>query len=194
MKGGRAVADAAPSPTPVAGAEDSDDSYIRFVETTKTSLFSYAVAVTGSVHLARDVLQDAYIEVFKRWDGLRREQPDGTGLIRREYVFTIIQNKFRDHLRSSSKREAREDKWASEAQLSGQNGTGDDPLYEQMARELWAAVRELDPTQQSLIYLVYVDGLSITKAGERLGLATTTARRRHERALDSLRSTISGEG
>jgi RNA polymerase sigma factor (sigma-70 family) len=176
------------------GANSDHTSYIRFVENTQTSLYAYAMSMTGSKHLAEDVLQDAYIEIFKRWDELRQEHPDSKGGIKRPYVTKIIRNKYRDLLRSELRRDARNEKWTSQTlPLAVQALPDSECIFDQTARELWVAVGELDQTQQSLIFLVYVDEKSITKAAEELGLKTTTARRYHNKALERLRTLISGE-
>ncbi|MFG2825289.1 RNA polymerase sigma factor [Kitasatospora sp. NPDC048365] len=179
----------------LAGTDEPDEAaYVRFVETTKTSLFAYAVGLTGSRHLADDILQDAFVEVFKRWPDLRRDHADSNGLISRSYVFTIILNKYRDHLRRVMRDDTRMDTWVSQTlPLAIEVIPEEECIFDQTARELWAAVGELDPTQQDLIFRVYVEGKSLTKAAQEIGMTTTTARRRHTEALARLRSLIGGE-
>ncbi|MET7938415.1 sigma-70 family RNA polymerase sigma factor [Streptomyces sp. NPDC005322] len=188
------MADAAPSPIFDESEDSDEEAFIRFVETAKTSLYAYAVRLTGSKLLAYDILQDAFIEVFKRWSTLRKEHPDGKGLIPRTYVIQIIRNKYRDYLRSWLRREARNEKWVSQTlPLVVQALPDSECIFNQTARELWAAVGELDPTQQLLIILIYVQEKSITKAAEEIGMPLTTARRRHNEALTQLRSLIGSE-
>ncbi|MFJ2191639.1 RNA polymerase sigma factor [Kitasatospora sp. NPDC087861] len=189
------MTDTTPSPTSVGFAEPDGAAFIRFVETARTSLYACAVRVTGNKHLASDILQEALVECFKRWPTLRAECPDDNGLIQSPYVFEIIRNKYRDYLRSLGRRETRNEKWVSQTlPLVVQVLPDSECIFNQTARELWAAVGELDPTQQLLIQLVYVEEKSITQSAKEIGMPPTTARRRHKEALEQLRLLIgSGE-
>ncbi|WP_033354856.1 RNA polymerase sigma factor [Kitasatospora aureofaciens] len=185
--------DATPSPTSVGFAEPDGAAFSRFVETATTPLYAYAVKLTGSRYLADDILQEALEECLKRWSTLRMERPDGNGLIQRPYVFEIIRHKYVDYLRSVRRRETRNEKWVSQTlPLIVQVLPDSECIFDQTARELWAAVGELDPTQQILIQLVYVEEKSITQSAKEIGIPPTTARRRHKAALEQLRLLIGG--
>jgi RNA polymerase sigma factor (sigma-70 family) len=174
--------------------ESPTAAYIRFVEKTKTSLYALSYSLTKNRVLAEDILQETYTKVWNDWPNIlawAADLPHGS-LVGR--AVNILRRTFLDHCRATSSRDKREAKYDSQMKpLSRQESAENDALFNQMARELWAAVRELDPTKQGLIFLIYVDEKSIRKAAQALGCSEATARRLHKRAMAELRSKIEVE-
>lgn len=56
--------------------------------------------------------------------------------------------------------------------------------------EVRDAVQQLDPELSELVKLVYWEGFSVTDAGQILGLPSSTARGRYQRAKSQLRETL----
>ncbi|MBY8882893.1 RNA polymerase sigma factor [Actinacidiphila acidipaludis] len=174
--------------------ESPTAAYIHFVEKTKTSLYAFSYSLAKNRVLAEDILQETYTKVWNNWSNILAWAADLPQSALMGYAVKTLQRTFRDHCRGTSAREKREAKYDSEMKpLSRHESADNDALFNQMARELWAAVRELDPTKQGLIFLMYVDEKSVRKSAQILGCSEATARRLHKRAMTELRSKIEGE-
>jgi len=181
-------------PTAVARTEDrrcpvspehAERAFAEFVRSYSTRLYSFALSRCGNRQLAEDILQSAFVKVWKAWPNLVDQNAVPLG-----YVHTTIRNLLVDHHRSVERRP--ESPWDDErdGRIPDSCNVAEEAVFRAMERELWAAVATLETIQQDLIHLVYSGQSSIAAASREVGLAETTARRYHDAALSRLREMI----
>lgn len=169
-------------------ADDAERDFTEFVRSQSTRLYSIAYYLCGSRQLAEDILQTAFVRVWKAWPNLMDHNAVPLG-----YVHTTIRHLLVDHHRAAERRP--ESPWDDEREGRTPDtcDVAEDAVFRAMGRELRAAVATLEDIQQALIHLIYFGQLSTAAAGRELGLAETTARRYHDAALSRLREMIGYE-
>lgn len=126
--------------------------------------------MTGSLAIAEDVVQDAYLAIYQRSGTIK--DLDG-------YLYRTVVNRCRSHLR----RTRLESKPASEpTRLS---------LGEPELDETWAAILRLPIRQRSVIVLRYYEDQTEAQVARILGCRLGTVKSAHHRALRALRETLS---
>ncbi|MEU6380064.1 sigma-70 family RNA polymerase sigma factor [Streptomyces sp. NPDC046909] len=168
--------------------DDTERTFTEFVRSYSTRLYAIAYRRCGNRQLADDILQTAFVRVWKAWPNLMHLRDQET--VPLGYVHTAIRNLVVDHHRAAERRP--ESPWEDErdGQSPAACDVAEEAVFRAMGHELWAAVAMLDETQQGLIDLIYVGQSSTAAAGRALGLTETTARRYHEAALSRLREMI----
>lgn len=131
----------------------------------KNGLFRYALSITKDPFLAEDVLHDTFVKLLS--GGIRcasgKEQA---------WLYRIARNLCYDQLRKAKREQAYVE---TPAQL--------DSRYEYI--EL---ISSLSPTEQEIVTLKIVGGLSHKEIGSVLGITASAAQKRYERAISTLRS------
>lgn len=131
----------------------------------KIGLFRYALSITKDPFLAEDVLHDTFVKLLS--GGIRcasgKEQA---------WLYRIARNLCYDQLRKAKHEQAYVE---TPAQL--------DSRYEYI--EL---ISSLSPTEQEIVTLKIVGGLSHKEIGSVLGITASAAQKRYERAISALRS------
>jgi RNA polymerase sigma-70 factor (ECF subfamily) len=67
-------------------------------------------------------------------------------------------------------------------------------LTEADSRQLWEAIRELDPTRQELLVLKFAEGLSNAEIGEIMGRSEGAIKSLYHRTLLTLRKELEKKG
>jgi RNA polymerase sigma-70 factor (ECF subfamily) len=146
----------------------------------------YAVVrrLIGDHARSEDVVQQAYINVWRAASGYRRERGPATG-----WLFAIARNAAFDALRS---REAAS-RW--EVPDLADDGPGPDrwAVSAEEAFRVHAAVDGLPDLEREVIALAYFDGLSQTEVAARLGAPLGTVKTRTRRALPHLAARLAEE-
>jgi RNA polymerase sigma-70 factor (ECF subfamily) len=133
----------------------------EFFEAERRPLFGAVYMMTGDVSEAEEIVQDAFLAVWERWDRVREmEHADG-------YLFRTAMNGFR----SRRRRLARLARGLLPSQVS------DDP-YERadLHDEVVRALRGLAPRQRAALVLTELLGYGSGEAGELLGVRPATIR------------------
>ena len=129
---------------------------------------------------AEDLVQDAYV--------LAAEHPPARGRSVRPWLFRVLVNRRRTRHRSAVRRSARERAVAS---LGAAPATPAELVGRlELHRLLAGLVLELSPAAREVVLLHYVEGLSSTEIGNRLGVAAGTVRWRLKQAVDELRDRL----
>jgi RNA polymerase sigma-70 factor (ECF subfamily) len=117
--------------------------------------------VTRNRHEAEEVLQDAFVKVWERWDRVgMMERPDA-------YLFRTAMNLYRSRLRRAM---------AAVRRTIGAL-PADDALATVEERDaIVRAMGSLTPAQRSAVVLTDLIGLSSVEAGEALGIRPVTVR------------------
>lgn len=136
-------------------------SFEEFFEAESRTLFRRFCLVTGNRHEAEEVMQDAFLKVFERWERVR-DMDDPTG-----YLYRTAFNVFKKRSRRAS--------------LALRKTLGliehEDAFAAADARSLVAgALSRLTPRQRAAIVLTELLGFSSESAGKALGVRPVTIR------------------
>jgi RNA polymerase sigma-70 factor (ECF subfamily) len=153
-------------------------------ETYGGALYSYLRFHLPSPDLAEDLTAEVFLRALRGFD---RFNPSlGTP---RAWLFRIAHNALRDHQRQVRRRQM-----VSIAGMRDLECEAPSPeerlLWEEEVARLLAALGELSRADREVIGLCYGSDLSVTEAGEVLGLSDTATRTRLWRALGRLRKVM----
>jgi RNA polymerase sigma-70 factor (ECF subfamily) len=151
------------------------------VEANASDLLTYLLRRVGPDD-APDLLGETMVVAWRRVGDL---PPDIERA--RMWLFGIARATLLNHARGQRRRWALADRirLVPSAERSG-------PAADAGA-EVRDAIARLDPEQAELVRLVHWDGFSLVEAAELLGIPASTARGRHQRAKDELRTALSIE-
>jgi RNA polymerase sigma-70 factor (ECF subfamily) len=154
---------------------ESQLSFAAFVEAEHDRLFRALYLVAGNRGESEEVMQDAFLKVWERWDRVR-EMEDPTG-----YLFRTALNLYRKSLRRAS--------------LALRRVVTLSPRPDAFAsiedREVvFAALKLLGPKDRAAIVATALLDLSSEEAGRALGMSASTIRMRASRARTQLRRTL----
>jgi RNA polymerase sigma factor (sigma-70 family) len=131
--------------------------------------------LTGNAEEAEEVLQEAFIAIWERWDRVgAMEDPIG-------YLYRTAMNRWRSRLRRAGRAARR---LAGEAH--GRDGFHDVEDRVELARALAA----LSPRRREAIVLTELLGYPSAEAGRVMGVADATVRRLAQDARAELRTTL----
>jgi RNA polymerase sigma-70 factor (ECF subfamily) len=150
-------------------------SFEEFFEAHHARLYGTLCLVTSDRAEAEDIMQEAFLKLWERWDRVRAH-PDPGG-----YLYLTAFNLFRSRLR----RIARATRRVVARPVS------DDALAQVEAREsLAAGLRALTPRQRAAIVLLDLLDFSSEEAGRALGVRPVTVRVLASQGRAALRDTI----
>ena len=143
----------------------------EFFDAEHARLFGALCFVTGDRHEAEEIMQDAFLRLWERWDDGRIDDPSA-------YLFRTAMNVFRNRYRRSALGLR---KTLSIAPSEDAFATIDD-------RDLLVrSLRELTPDQRAAVLLTGYVGLSSEEAGQMLGMRPGTVRTLATRARAAIR-------
>jgi RNA polymerase sigma-70 factor (sigma-E family) len=153
----------------------------EFVALRLTALLRYAVVLTGNRELAQDVVQEALITAYRRWNTVARsDRPEA-------YVRRIVTRQFLSWQRRLSRRAALirgRRGWFTETTAADHApGVAD---RDEVARRL----ATLPPRQRAAIVLRYFEGFTDVESAEVLGCSPASVRSYLSRGLASLRTAL----
>jgi len=150
-------------------------SFEVFFDTEARTLFRRLCTVTGNSAEAEEIMQDAFLALWERWDRVAR-MDDPTG-----YLYRTAMNVFRKRTRRALLAVRRALAPASEPQ----------PFSEIDERQdVVSALGKLTPRQRAAVVLTDVLDYSSEEAGRALGITPGTVRGLASRARDTLRQEV----
>jgi RNA polymerase sigma-70 factor (ECF subfamily) len=158
--------------TELATAATATVAFEEFFEAERGKLFGAVYLMTGSVEEAEEIVQDAFLAVWERWDRVRdMERPTG-------YVYRIAMNRFRSRRRHL----------ACAARRGLPFRSAEDP-YEavDLHDEVVRALRGLTPHQRAALVLTELLGCRSDEAAAFLGVRPSTIRNLAAQARASLK-------
>jgi RNA polymerase sigma-70 factor (ECF subfamily) len=172
----------------IAAAARSDQAaFAELYSLTKAKLFGIALAITRRRELAEDVLQEAYIRV---WRHAGSYDPARAAPI--TWMATIVHNLAIDVLRSQ-----RTQPTGGDEELAALPAESVDVLDEmQMCgdrQRAYAALKSLDPMKRRLIVAAYVHGESRAELARRFGVPVGTIKSWLRRATLEVRASLAAE-
>ncbi len=139
-------------------------------------LIRLAVAILGSRPAAEDVVQDAFIGLYRRWD--RLNQTDRA----LQYVRSSVLNGCRSQLRA----QARDRRRPLQALPGSAASAEHDVLVGEDHREVLAALRRLPDRQREALVLRYFLDLPEPEIAQAMGISHGTVKSTTSRALAAL--------
>jgi RNA polymerase sigma-70 factor (ECF subfamily) len=158
--------------TPV---REAAPSFEAFYEDTHTRLYTALCLVTGSRHEAEEVVQEAFVRVWERWDKVGRlDAPTG-------YLYRAAMNLVRSRYRRAS--------------LALRRTVGLAPRTDDLAAVedrvvVAGALRSLTPSQRAAVVLISMFGLPSEEAGRILDMKPSAVRTLAARARASMRDEV----
>jgi RNA polymerase sigma-70 factor (ECF subfamily) len=152
----------------------------RYQET----LFRYARGMAGDADAAADLVQDAFIKAYRNLESC--QNPDRFGA----WVFRILVNSCKDHLRSPrQRREALTDQLAA----TGSEADPDLTLQQNELRTvIHTALDALPLAQRQAFLLKHVEGHSYEEMAEMVGVSIPALKMRVLRAREALQQSLDG--
>lgn len=148
--------------------------YEAFVLEHRGRLLATALHLTGDIHLAEDLVQNALVRLYLAWGRARTTSTAA-------YTRRILVNSFADHHRRPWVRRERSAERLPDGVVAEPPTT--DP-------ELLAALAALPPRMRAAVVLRHVEDLSVEEVADALGCSTGTVKSQTARGLDKLRAAL----
>jgi RNA polymerase sigma-70 factor (ECF subfamily) len=153
-----------------------------------TAAFSLAYRMTGTRNVAEDVVQEAFLSLWR--SGARYDRTRGSV---RTWVLGIVHNRAIDALRRSmvhDRRRASDE--GIEERLESKERTDVEAARRDEAREVRSALQSLPEEQSRVIELAYFGGFSHSEIAEMLGTPIGTVKGRMRLGLQKMRGLLNG--
>lgn len=188
----------------ITGAARGDHAcFAGIYERTHTHLFGVAVRILGQGQAAEDVLQEAYVSIWKSAAGYRSEV-DGQPIQAMTWLIAIVRNKALDAYRARARRRE------SELPHSGEIGEVDGEVTESGAPPAPSAMQLLEQATHALhiegcmsaldgsyrqsLALAYYQGLSHTEVAAHMGAPLGSVKAWIRRGLEKLKGCLAAQG
>ncbi|HZM79054.1 MAG TPA: SigE family RNA polymerase sigma factor [Candidatus Limnocylindrales bacterium] len=137
------------------------------------SLRRLAFALCGDWHLADDLVQHTFLQLYRHWRRLEGETLDA-------YARRTLVNAFLSHRRRYRREQVVAEPPSGVAPGPADAGSAD----------LAEALAALPPRQRALVVLRHLEDMSVADAAELLGIAEGTVKSQTARALEKLRAAL----
>lgn len=163
---------------------------------TNAHLFGVALRMLGREQAAEDVLQEAFVSVWKN-AGSWRPQVDGQEIQPMTWLIAIVRNKALDALRSRTRRKESELPQAEEDGDVGPDGAPS--ALELLARateqlHITACMDALDGSHRQSLALAYYQGLSHSEVAAQMGAPLGSVKAWIRRGLEKLKACLMAQG
>jgi len=125
-------------------------------------LLKLAFVLSGSQHAAEDVVQEAFLAAYGKWESVSRyEYPEA-------WLRRVVVNKAHSRLRRSYAEAQAKRRWSA--------GQSTQVTLPEPTADFWKEVRSLSKRQCQALVLFYLEDCSVSEIAETLGCAEATAR------------------
>ncbi|MBA4328449.1 MAG: RNA polymerase subunit sigma-24 [Polaromonas sp.] len=174
--------------------------FAEVYERTQLHLFGVAIRILGQGQAAEDVLQEAYVSIWKNASGYRSEV-NGQTLQAMTWLIAIVRNKALDALRARTRRRESElpesgDVDEDEVQALGNPAPSAMQLLEQASQALHieACMNTLDGSHRQSLALAYYQGLSHSEVAAQMGAPLGSVKAWIRRGLEKLKGCLAAQG
>ncbi len=182
-------------------AQGNHAGFAQLYERTHTHLFGVAVRILGNGQSAEDVLQEAYVSIWKNASGYRSEV-GGQSIQPMTWLIAIVRNKALDALRMRTRRKESELSQDDDLELDTEtvSTAGANPsamqLLEQATQALHieACMNALEGSHRQSLALAYYQGLSHTEVAAQMGAPLGSVKAWIRRGLEKLKTCLAGQG
>lgn len=147
------------------------------------SALRVAAVISGSTEEAKDIVQDAFVNVHRKLGSYR-----GTGSVR-SWLLRVVANHAKNHVRSRIRRIRREDRHAG-LLLHVEDDTEQAAVRNMENLAVAAALERMKPDDREVLGCRFVAELSEAETAEVLDVAIGTVKSRTSRALARLQSEL----
>jgi RNA polymerase sigma-70 factor, ECF subfamily len=175
--------------------------FAKVYERTHAHLFGFAFRMLGREQAAEDVLQEAFVSIWKA-AAFYRSQVDGQELQPMTWLIAIVRNEALDALRSRTRRKETELPQADALDGRANEGPLQDPapsaleLLSQASRALQIenCFEALDGQYRQSLALAYYQGLSHSEVAAQMGAPLGSVKAWIRRGLGRLKSCLEAKG
>ncbi|MDP3310394.1 MAG: sigma-70 family RNA polymerase sigma factor [Polaromonas sp.] len=187
--------------TLIAAAARGDHAcFAEIYERTHLHLFGVAVRILDQGQAAEDVLQEAYVSIWKSAGGYRSEV-DGQTIQAMTWLIAIVRNKALDALRARTRRRESElpasgDVDEDDIQSVNNPAPSAMQLLEQASQALHidGCMNALDGSHRQSLALAYYQGLSHTEVAAQMGAPLGSVKAWIRRGLEKLKGCLAAQG
>lgn len=151
------------------------------VEDLSPRLLGYAINLTGDHDQAADLLQETWVQAYRRRDTFRGEGP----LL--GWLVTIAYNRFASERRGEARRLARRAEAHAASGPSAGSTLGAESSCVETRQALAAALAELPERQRSVVVCRLLEDRSVRETAVQLGIAEGTVKATLHQAIQRLR-------
>jgi RNA polymerase sigma-70 factor, ECF subfamily len=151
--------------------------------------YSLAYRMVGEKQEAEDVVQEAFIKVWRSAGGYRV----GRGSVR-SWVLSIVRNRGIDHIRSRARRGRMQDKVEASAPTSEPSEAFAQTRRNTQQEQVREALQALPQEQLKILELAYFSGYTHVEIAERLELPLGTVKGRMRLGLQKMRGFFQARG
>lgn len=185
----------------IAAAGQGDHAcFARLYAHTHMHLFGVAMRILGQGQAAEDVLQEAYVSIWKNAAGYRSEV-GGQTLQAMTWLIAIVRNKALDALRARTRRRESElpesgDVDDDHVQSVGAPAPSAMHLLEQASQALHieGCMQDLDGSHRQSLALAYYQGLSHSEVAAQMGAPLGSVKAWIRRGLEKLKGCLAAQG
>jgi RNA polymerase sigma-70 factor (ECF subfamily) len=170
-----------------ATAAEDQAAFAELYALTRRKLFGVALTVLRRRDLAEDVLQEAYIRVWR--NAARFDPARGSAIT---WMATIVRNLAID-LKRSPAAAATDDAALTVIPFNGRSAL-DQIEADDDERRLRDALRTLDPMRRKLVIAAYIEGQSREQLAQRFGAPVNTIKTWLRRAVCDMRAVLEADG
>ena len=181
-------------------AQGNHAGFAQLYERTHTHLFGVAVRILGNGQAAEDVLQEAYVSIWKNAIGYRSEV-SGQAIQPMTWLIAIVRNKALDGLRLRTRRKESElsEDDALDQDMAGPTGSSNPSamqLLEQATETLHieGCMNALEGSHRQSLALAYYQGLSHTEVAAQMGAPLGSVKAWIRRGLEKLKNCLAQQG
>jgi RNA polymerase sigma-70 factor (ECF subfamily) len=145
--------------------------------------YSLAYRMMGERQAAEDLLQDAFLEI---WRGAATYRAERGSL--RTWILSIVHNRGVDQLRSLSSRRRTQEKVEAEAPTSQPSEAFAESWRNSQREQVRAAMSTLPPEQLKILELAYFSGYTHVEIADMLALPLGTVKSRMRLGLKKIRA------
>lgn len=167
----------------------------RLVLRYKDGLIQFIARFVRDLYQAEDLAQDTFVEVLLHPERYRKETSFKT------YIYTIGHNKAVDYIRRNDRLTLIGEWEESDAMRADALLLEEKVIREEEKRELYAAMKQLKPDYERVLYLVDLEGVSYADAAQMLGKSDSQikvlihrARKRLKQKMEEKKGTYTGNG
>lgn len=182
-------------------AQGNHGAFAQLYQRTHTHLFGVAVRILGNGQSAEDVLQEAYVSIWKSAGGYRSEV-GGQSIQPMTWLIAIVRNKALDALRLRTRRKeselSQDDDLEQDSDAAASAGTNPSAmqLLEQATQALHieGCMNALEGSYRQSLALAYYQGLSHTEVAAQMGAPLGSVKAWIRRGLDKLKNCLASQG
>jgi len=173
--------------------------FAEVYDRTHAHLFGIALRMLGGEHVAEDVLQEAFVSIWKA-AALYRSRIEGQEIQPMTWLIAIVRNKALDALRVRTRRKETElpdpDDSADDGNTHAAIAPGALELLQQatQALQIQDCMNALDGSHRQSLALAYYQGLSHSEVAAQMGAPLGSVKAWIRRGLDKLKTCLAAQG